>query len=88
MEPRGKGVELIERLRLNLYTAVYTVQHREPYSVLCGYLNEKEIQKRGSMYTYSWFILLYSKNWHSTVKQLYSESESEVVSDSLRPHGL
>ena len=39
------------------------VQHRELYSVLCGDLNGKEIQKkRGYMYMYGSFTLLYSRN--------------------------
>ena len=28
-------------------------------------------KKRGYMYMYSWFTLLYSRNWHNSVKQLY-----------------
>ena len=30
-------------------------------------------KKKGYMYTYSWFTLLYSRNWHNTIKQLSSK---------------
>ena len=41
---------------------------------LSGKLNGKKIQKRegGYMQTYSWFTSLYSRNEHTTVKQVYS----------------
>ena len=43
------------------------------YSVLCGDLNGREIQKKGRyLYMYSCFTLLYSRNQHNIVKQLYS----------------
>ena len=43
--------------------------------MLCDDLNGKEIQKGRDLYiyTYSWFILLYSRNWHNTIKQLSSK---------------
>ena len=47
-------------------------------------LNGKEIQKRGAVYkhiyifTHGWFTLLYSSNWHSSVKQLYSKKKKKV----------
>ena len=51
---------------------------RELYSMLCG----KESQKRGdildwlfgqpSIYTHSWFTLLFCRYWHKIVEQLYS----------------
>ena len=31
-----------------------TVEHRELYLMLCGYLNGKEIQERGYIYLYTW----------------------------------
>ena len=34
---------------------------------------EKDPKKRGYMYMYNWFILLYSGNQHNIVKQLYSD---------------
>ena len=42
--------------------------------MLCGDLNGKEIQKRGDryMYTNGWCTLLYSRNEHDIVKQLYA----------------
>ena len=53
-----------------------TVQKKELYSVLCGDLNGKEIQKkRRYMYAYGWFTLLYSRNQYNTVKQLYSNEK-------------
>ena len=40
--------------------------------MICGDVNGREIQKkRGSVYTYSGFTLLYSGNKHDMVKQLY-----------------
>ena len=30
---------------------------------------------RGHMYAYGWFTLLYNRNWHSIVKQLYSNKD-------------
>ena len=42
----------------------------ELYSGLCSDLNRKEILKRGD--TYNRFILLYSRNYHNTVKQPYN----------------
>ena len=35
--------------------------------------------KRRYMYTYSWFMSLYSRNQHSTVKQLYRNKEKEKI---------
>ena len=32
-------------------------------------------EKRGYMYTYSWFTLLYSINYHNIVKQLYANKK-------------
>ena len=50
-----------------------TVEHRELYSVLCSDVTGKEIQKkRGYMCVYSWSTLLYSRNRHNIVKQLYT----------------
>ena len=41
-------------------------------------LNFKEIQKKWEyMNTYGWFALLYSRNWHSSVKHLYSNKKKE-----------
>ena len=42
---------------------------------------------RGYVSTYSWFLLLYSRNQHNTIKQLLLFSQ-QAVSDSLQPHGL
>ena len=33
---------------------------------------EANPRKKRHMYTHGWFTLLYSRNWHSSVKQLYS----------------
>ena len=45
-------------------------------SVLCNDLEGWKGGSRGreyiNMYTYSWFTLLYVRNWHNIVKQLYS----------------
>ena len=30
------------------------------------------VKKRGYMYTYGWFTLLFNRKWHSSIKQLYS----------------
>ena len=43
---------------------------------------------RGYVYTYSWFTLLYNRNEHNLVKQLYFSFSLSVVSYSLGPHGL
>ena len=32
------------------------------------------------VYTYGWFILMHSRNWHSSVKQLYSNLKISVYS--------
>ena len=43
-------------------------------------LNGKEIQKRGDiMWTCGWLALLYSRNWHSSIKQLYSNGQKETL---------
>ena len=47
--------------------------------MLCGDLNEKEIQKGGYMYTYSWFTLLCSRNEHNIAKQQYSNLKKNKV---------
>ena len=39
---------------------------------LWGLKWEGNPKKRGSVYAYGWFTLLYSRNWRSSVKQLYS----------------
>ena len=45
--------------------------------MLCGDLNGKEIQKkRGYMYVFSGFTLLYSRNQHNIGKQLYSNKNN------------
>ena len=51
----------------------------ELYSTLCGDLNGKETPKRGYMYTYSSFAVLYSRNQHNTVKQLYSNTTKKKM---------
>ena len=44
--------------------------------MLCGDLNGEEIQKRGDMCVYIQLItLLYSRNQHTIVKQLYSKTK-------------
>ena len=35
---------------------------------------EKYLQKNGYMCIYSWITLLYTRNWHNIVKQLYSNT--------------
>ena len=32
----------------------------------------REVQEVGAMYTYGWFMLMYGRNQHNTVKQLAS----------------
>ena len=45
------------------YLVLHSVLHGELYSMLCGDLDEKEIQKgREYMYTYGGFILVYSRS--------------------------
>ena len=34
-------------------------------------------KKRGYIYTYGWFTVLYSWNWHSNVKQIYSNKDKK-----------
>ena len=36
-------------------------------------------REREYMYIYSWFTLLYSRNWHSIVKQLYTNLKKNVL---------
>ena len=33
---------------------------------------EREIQDRGDVYVYSWFMLMHGRNQHNIVKQLFS----------------
>ena len=44
-------------------------------------LHGKEIQKRGYTYMYSWLTLLFSRNQHNIVKQLYSNKNLKKKSD-------
>ena len=53
--------------------------------MLCGHLNGKEIQKRGYLYTYNCFTLLYGRNEHSTIKQLYSKKINLKNKDDFIP---
>ena len=56
-----------------------TVEHRELYSTLCGDLKGRNSKKKGYMYTYSWFILLYFRNSH-ILKQQYSNENFQNYS--------
>ena len=50
----------------------------ELYSVLCSDLNGKEMQTRGDIcIRIADFTLLYNRNQHSTVKQLYSNKSKK-----------
>ena len=41
------------------------------------------------MYAYSWFTLLYSRNKHNTVKQLYSNKDvKKKESDKKKNNGI
>ena len=52
-----------------------TVRHRELYPVLCGDLNGTDIQKQKErLYVCGQFVLLYSRDWHNTAKQLHSNT--------------
>ena len=58
------------------------VQHRELYPIFCdGWWScGKRIWKRMDVCMYNWFTLLYSRNYHNTVNQLYfnkSEKKSK-----------
>ena len=52
-------------------------------TVLCGDLNEKGIQKRGYLYMYSWFTLLYSRNFPSG--SVVKESTCNAGDDGVSP---
>ena len=53
--------------------------------MLCGILNGKEIQKGGYLYTYNCFTLLYGRNEHRTIKQLYSNKINLKNKDDFIP---
>ena len=36
----------------------------------------------GNIYAYSWFTLLYRRDWHSTVEQLYANFKKDIYSVS------
>ena len=49
-----------------------TVQHRKRHSIFWNRTWWKILCKKECIYTYDWITMLYSRNWHNTVNQLYS----------------
>ena len=47
-----------------------TVQHREVYPISCGRTWWKILWQKE--YIYDWVTMLYTRNWHNTENQLYS----------------
>ena len=71
----------------------FAVGCRELNSVLCDSLEEWEggLRRRGLMYTYGWFMLIYGRNQHSIVKQLSSNWKYinlKINKRRLRRNGL
>lgn len=46
--------------------------------MLCADLNEGNLENRGYMHTCDWLTSLYSRKWHSGVKQLYSNKNITI----------
>ena len=51
-----------------------TVQHRELYPRSWAEYDGREFEKKNVYVQYDWVIMLYSRNWHNTLNQLYSNT--------------
>ena len=66
-----------------------TVSYRELSSILCNGLYGKRINKKARCvcvctYIHNWFILLYMRNEHNTVNQIYSKKKDSILPNCVQ----